>query len=358
MFTLKDDDRDQVKLTIRTGNSARVVNRAHILNMRDKGQTSSEVADLLDYTPRTVINVTNNYLEGGLEKALHDDPRTGRPQEIDDRIQSHIVAVVCSDPPEGFDRWTLELLKERVEKDGLVDSISTESIRIILKEHDLKPWQQQMWCIPDLTDEYIERMESILNAYEQEYDSKNPIICLDEKPVVLQEDKSPSINMEPGKRKKVDYEYKRKGTANMFVAIEPKAGLYFGRVTERRTGSDFAKYLYTVYKRYKDCESITLVMDNLTTHSVNSLINFYGEEKGRRIWDKFDVLFTPKHASWLNQAEIAIGMYARQCLGNSRIPDIEILKKKTNAWLKSINKKRVTINWKFNSQDAKEKFGY
>jgi len=358
MFNLKDDDRNHVKLTIRSASSARIINRAHILNMRDKGLTTAEVADLIECSPRTVINVVNNYIDGGLEKALHDDPRTGRPKEIDDRVQSHVVAVVCSDPPEGFDRWTLELLKQRVEADGIIDAISTESIRVILKEHDLKPWQQRMWCIPELTEEYIERMEQILDVYELEYNPKKPVICLDEKPVVLQEDKSPSIEMEPGKTKKVDYEYRRRGTANVFTVIEPKAGMYINRVTEKRAGSDFAKFLFSIYKKYKHCDKVTLVMDNLSTHTVSSLINFYGEDKGKRIWEKFDVKFTPKHASWLNQAEIAIGMYARQCLGGSRIPDIDLLRKKTSAWNKSMNRKKVTIKWKFNSNDAKDKFGY
>lgn len=358
MFNLNEKDRLEVKHTIRHGDSARLVNRSHILNLRDKGYTSNEVADVLDYTARTVINIVNNYIEGGLQQALTDDPRPGRPPEIDARIESHVVAVVCSEPPEGFDRWTLELLKNRVEHDGIVDSISKESIRIILKEHDLKPWQQKMWCIPNLTEEYKERMEAILDAYELEYNAHQPVICIDEKPVVLHADKSPSMEMEPGKIKKVDDEYIRKGTANVFMAVEPKSGFYFGRVTPTRSGDEFAKFLFTVYKRYKHCEKVTLVMDNLSTHSEKALIRFYGEEKGRRIWQKFDIRFTPKHGSWLNQAEIAIGMYARQYLGNARIPDINTLRKKTNAWFKYMQRKAVIIKWTFNARDAREKFHY
>lgn len=133
MFELSANDCEMIKILTKTGDSARVVNRVHALNLRDKGFTVIEVADFLEVTPRTVINITNNYIEGGITKAIQDDLRIGRPVEIDDRMKSNVVALVCSNPPEGFDRWTLELL-----------TISTESIRLVLKEHDLKPWQQKM----------------------------------------------------------------------------------------------------------------------------------------------------------------------------------------------------------------------
>ena len=331
MLVLREEDQMVVQDVIRRGTSARKISRAHALNLRCKGYTVIETADILELTPRTVINITNKYEESGIERSLNDDPRPGQPIVFDDRIKSKIIALVCSDPPEGFDRWTLELIKETSEKEGFVESISKETVRIILQEHDLKPWRQKMWCIPDLTEEYIERMEKILDIYELEYDSKNPVICVDEKPVVLHEDQSASIEHEPGKVKKVDYEYKRKGTANVFCAVEPKAGVYVERVTERKTGDDFAKFIYSIYRKYKDCKSVTLILDNYGTHTERSLVKFYGEEKGKKIWGKFKIAYTPKHASWLNQAEIAIGMYARQCLGKSRIPTVELLRKKTNA---------------------------
>lgn len=326
--------------------------------MRHKNCTVIEVADFLELTPRTVINICSTYREHGVESALQDDPRPGRPIEFDDRIKSQIVATVCSDPPEGFDRWTLDLLKERIEKDEIVESIGRETIRIILREHDLKPWQQKMWCIPELNEEFIERMEDVLDVYERSYDPKKPVVCLDEKPVVLHEDKKEALPMREGKPKRVDSEYIRKGSVNVFAAVEPLTGTYINRVTPTRKATEFAKFMGSVERKFKDAKKIILVMDNLSTHTEKSLIKYYGEEEGKKLWNRFEVHYTPKHGSWLDQAEIAIGMYQRQCLGKTRIPDIQTLRKKTTAWNRIVNRKKVIINWTFSKRDAREKFNY
>ena len=349
---------NKVTEVIKTGGSGRLFSRAMTLKMKDKNYTNIEIADLLDITPRTVINICGNYLENGLDSALNDDPRPGRPIIFDDRIKSQIVALVCSDPPEAFDRWTLELLQENVVKNKIVDEISKEKIRIILQEHDLKPWQYEMWCIPELDKEFIHRMEDVLDIYERPRDEKFPVICIDEKPIQLLEDKIEPKPLGEGKPKRIDYEYERNGTANIFMSVEPKQGDFHAKVTENRKADEFAKFLSQTEKKYPAAEKIILIMDNLNTHKEKSLIDFYGDEEGRRIWNRFEVHHTPKHASWLNQAEIAIGMYSRQCLGNRRIGDIVDLRKKTNAWVKAINSKNITIEWKFTKTKAKEKFGY
>ena len=318
----------------------------------------AEVADILEITSRTVLNVEDRYEEFGLERALNDDPRPGTPIDFDDRIKSQIVAMVCSDPPEGFDRWTLRLLQGRAISEKIVETISHETIRVILEEHDLKPWQQRSWCVPDLDDEFVERMEDVLKIYEKPYDEGNPVVCVDEKPIQLLADVRPPSGVAPGEVRKVDYEYGRNGTANVFCAVEPLVGCYLDRVTDRRTGDEFAKFIASVARRYESAREITLVMDNLNTHCEKSLVRFYGEEEGKRIWGRFDVHYTPKHGSWLNQAEIAIGMYARQCLGKARIPDVETLRKKTAAWNKIANRRKVIIKWTFSVAKAREKFEY
>lgn len=343
---------------LKTSKSAREIYRANALNLRSKGLTMAEVGDFLEITSRTVYNIESNYETGGLEKALHDDPRPGTPIQHDARVKSHVVATVCSNPPEGFDRWTLELIQNEMLEKNVVDRISREAIRLILKEHDLKPWQQRSWCVPKLDAEFIERMEDVLDLYEKPADSENPLVCLDEKPIQLLDHARPASGIAPGKIEKVDYEYKRKGTCNVFCAVEPKAGNYIAEVTARRTSDDFARFMKSLEERYSHAEKITLVMDNLNTHSLNSLIGLFGEQEGRRIWERFDVHYTPKHGSWLNQAEIAINIYARQCLGRSRIPDIDLLRKRTNAWLRIVNDKRVIIQWTFTKADAKRKFNY
>lgn len=358
MFQLKDADIEAVKHFTKKAETVRVANRAHVLNMRHKGASPIEVADFLELTPRTVSNIRDKYEEEGLNRALHDDPRPGRPPEFDDRVKARIVATVCSDPPEGFDRWTLVLLKDAVEEKGIVQSISKESLRLILREHDLKPWQQKMWCIPELTDEFIERMEDVLDIYELPYNADIPVVCMDEKAVMLHGEYREPLPMEEGKARRIDSEYVRNGSANAFHAVEPKAGRYLTQVTDTRCGARFAEFVGHIAEAYKSAKKIILVMDNLNTHREKSLIDFYGEEEGRKLWSRFDVHHTPKHGSWLNQAEIAIGMYRRQCLGGTRIPDIKTLAKKTAAWTRAINDKKVTINWTFTTEDARGKFDY
>lgn len=355
---IKESDRQRILAVIKKSSDAREIYRANALNLRSKGLTMAEVADFLEITVRTVHNIEKNYEAGGLEKALHDDPRPGQPLQFDDRVKSQIVAIVCSDPPEGFDRWTLELIQEKAVKDGYVASISHESVRLILQEHDLKPWRQRSWCVPDLDEEFIEKMEDVLRVYERKPDPLKPLICLDEKPVQLLEDIRPVSGLSPGSPQKVDFEYKRKGTCSVFCAVNPHEGIYFNKVSERRTSKDFAKFLASLERKHREAKKIVLVMDNLNTHTKKSLTDYYGEDEGVRVWSRFEVHYTPKHGSWLNQAEIAINIYSRQCLGKTRIPDIETLRKKTNAWNKYANRKKVTINWTFNRKAAREKFDY
>jgi len=162
----------------------------------------------------------------------------------------------------------------------------------------------------------------------------------------------------PGDILKKDYEYKRDGSVSVFCAVEPKIGKYMNKVTERRCGSDFAKFIKSLSEIYRYAEKIVLVMDNLATHKEKHLIGYYGDEVGKEIWDRFEIHYTPKHGSWLNQAEIAIGMYSRQCLGDGRIGSLDNLKLQTTAWNKRANKMKVNINWRFTKSKARKSLGY
>jgi len=357
MLYIPPQDKHRILEVIKTG-TPREVTRAHALNMRSKGLSSIEISEFLELTPRTVFNICSAYEEHGVERALVDDPRPGRPLEFDARFEAQVVATVCSDPPEGFDRWTLVLLKERLVEKGIVESVSLEKLRVILREHDLKPWQQRMWCIPKLNDEFIERMEDVLDVYSKAYDEERPVVCIDEKPVMLHGELREPVPMSKGHPKKVDYEYKRNGTANIFAGVEPKTGRYFNKVTATRTGPEYCQFLREIADAYPQAEKIILAQDNLSTHTRTSLTKCLGEHEGNALWERFEVHYTPKHGSWLNQAEIAIGMYQRQCLGGTRIPDIETLEKKTTRWNSAINQRSTTIEWKFSTDDARHKFKY
>jgi transposase len=215
-----------------------------------------------------------------------------------------------------------------------------------------------MWCIAELDEEYIARMEDVLEAYERPYDPAEPVICLDEKPVTLHADVRAPMPAKPGREARRDNEYRRNGTANVFCAVEPKTGRHFTFVTPDRSGFEFAQVMAELACQYPDAKTIHLVMDNLSTHTRKSLTDLYGEELGGEIWDRFTIHYTPKHGSWLNQAEIEIGLYARQCLGKRRIPDLAKLRSESRAWNRRVNRDKVKIKWKFDRDSARQKFGY
>jgi transposase len=248
--TLEKKELDAIKEYLKY-EEPRVIRRANILNCLHLGYSSSAIAGILNVDRRSVTNVANAYIANGLDSALYDDERSGRPIDFDDRERSRIIAMVCSDPPDGSYRWTLDLIVEESQKRSLIGrSISREQVRIILQEHDLKPWQEKMWCIPKLDTEYIKRMENILDIYEQPYDRNKPVVCFDEKPVALISDTRKRIkpDKEGGILKK-DYEYNRNGSVNVFCAVEGKLGKYINKVTKNRTGDEFAKFINTLSKR-------------------------------------------------------------------------------------------------------------
>jgi hypothetical protein len=212
--------------------------------------------------------------------------------------------------------------------------------------------------VPELNDEYIEKMEDVLGTYEQPYDPAEPVVCLDEKPITLHAEVRPPSAAVPGREARRDSEYERCGTANVFCAVEPKAGRHFTFATPDRSAVQFAQVVFELAMQYPDADTIHLVMDNLNIHRRKSLSDLLGEEVGGEVWDRFTVHYTPTHGSWLNQAEIEIGLLSRQCLASRRIPDLKTLRKEVTAWNRDINRRRTRINWKFDRKAARRKFGY
>ena len=215
-----------------------------------------------------------------------------------------------------------------------------------------------MWCVGELNDDYIRKMEDVLETYERPYNPGEPVVCLDEKPVTLHADVRPPTPARPGREARRDSEYERCGTANVFCAVEPKAGRHFTYPTPDRSGFEFARVACDLALQYPGAETIHLVMDNLNIHTRKMLTDAFGVEFGGEVWDRFTVHYTPTHGSWLNQAEIEIGLFARQCLGTRRIPDLETLRREARAWNLRINRARTKINWKFNRKAARRKFDY
>jgi transposase len=286
----------------------KVYRRALILKSIHLGHTQISIAELGLAKERTVRDVIDRFKDGGLESALYDRPRTGQPRKFNRRQEEKIAAIACTSPPEGQARWTLDLIKEASEKNKIVDKISRESLRVLLASREIKPWRHKMWCIPNINDEFIRCMEDVLRIYERPFDPKKPVVCLDEKPIQLLGSLRPAI---VGKITKQDYEYKRNGVVNAFCAVEPKAGKHFVMIRQRKTMRDFAIFVRKIIEAYPRAKKIHLVMDNLGTHNKKALIETFGKKLGKKLWRKIVPHYTPKHASWLNQAEIEIGMFNR-----------------------------------------------
>jgi transposase len=352
---LNKKDSKKIDKILQSEKELRIFKRALVLRAIDLGFTQNSIEKLGVFKERTVRNLMSKYSSGGLDYALNDRPRTGQPRKFTRRQEEKITAIACTAPPEGQSRWTLDLIKEVTEKENIVKKISREALRILLASREIKPWRHKMWCIPKVDEEFIRCMEDVLEIYEREYDPREPVVCIDEKPTQLLESCRPDI---AGKIIKKDYEYVRKGVVNAFCGIEPKAGKHFLLIRERKTMKDFAVFVRDIIAAYPKAKKIHLVMDNLGTHKEKALIERFGKKEGRRLWKKIVPHYTPKHASWLNQAEIEISMFSRSCLGKNRVGDIGTLRKNAAAWKKRMNRKKVKIDWTFSRRKARVKFKY
>jgi len=198
-------------------------------------------------------------------------------------------------------------------------------------------------------------MEQVLDVYKRPYNSDFPIVCMDESPKQLIRETKTSMPMKPGSDAKVDFEYERCGVVNMFIASEPLKGKRYVEVRERRTKIDWAIFIKRIADEwYNTAEKIILVMDNLATHKASALYETYEPQEAKRIWDRFEFIYTPKHGSWLNMAEIELNVLMGQCL-NRRIDNIKTMTEEVKAWENYRNNKKAIIDWQFTTQDARVK---
>jgi len=200
----------------------------------------------------------------------------------------------------------------------------------------------------------VANMEKVLDIYKKLLDPRYPVVCMDESPRQLISETRVPILAEPGRPARHDYEYRRNGVCNIFLACEPLAGKRMVRVTDKRTKSDWAYFIEEIAETYKAAHKITLVMDNLNTHNPGSLYETFSPKKAKELWDRFEFIYTPKHGSWLNMAEIELNVLNGQCL-NRRIDNIETIERQTTAWQNHRNNKDAKVNWQFTADDARIK---
>jgi len=214
-----------------------------------------------------------------------------------------------------------------------------------------------MWCIGAMTQEYRERMYALLELYARPMSKTEPVICIDEKSLQLIGHSRAPLHMKAASPTKQDYEYVRNGTTNLFVAVEPKGGKRIVSVTERRGKIDFVAFITELLTgAYAKARRIHLVLDNLNTHFRKCFDDVLGQRAANKLLRRVEFHYTPKHASWLNMAEIEIGILARQCL-NRRIANRNALQTEVDAWQEARNADRRTIKWSFTRQEADRKLG-
>jgi transposase len=356
--TLETEERDALEAMVRGGKcSARRLKRAQILLAAERGSTDEVIATNVVVGTSTVFRTKRRFVEEGFEAALNEQPRPGASRKLDTKDEALLIAIACSDPPSGRARWTLSLLADEMVRLTQHESVSAETVRRRLAENELKPWLKKMWCIPKVDHEFVARMENVLELYAERANPKRPVVCFDETPRQLIGEARVPVAPKPGRPSRVDYEYVRNGTANVFMMIDAHRPWRCAKVTDQRTALDFAECMRDlVDTHYPNADRIRVVLDNLSTHTAGSLYVAFEPEEARRILRKVEFHYTPTHASWLNMVEIEIGVMVSQCL-DRRIATKEILIAEVRAWERARNRDHARIKWMFTVERARKKLG-
>jgi transposase len=337
--------------------AARKLKRAQILLAADAGARDEAIATSVGVGGSTVYRTKQRFVLGNLAAALSEQPRPGASRKLSGKEEALLVATACSSPPVGRARWTLELLAGELVRLTEHNSVSRETVRRRLGENDLKPWRKDMWCIPQVDAEYVARMEDVLDLYAEQPAPKRPVVCFDESPTQLIGEVRQPIPAEPGQFERYDCEYKRNGTANLFVFLDVHRPWRKVKVTDSRAAVDFAACMRDLTDvHFPKAERIRVVLDNLSTHSAGALYQAFPAAEARRVLRRLEFHYVPKHASWLNMVEIEIGVLRSQCL-DRRIASREQLVSESAAWERARNASGARIKWMFTTKKARAKMG-
>jgi transposase len=353
---LSEAERAQLTALLNGGkHAARKIKRAQILLAADAGVSDDVIASSVSVGGSTVYRTKRRFVEGNLEMALSEEARPGAARKLSGKETALLVATACSNPPEGRKRWTLDLLTDAMVRLTEHEALSRETVRRRLAEDDLKPWRRDMWCIPQVDGAYVARMEDVLDLYAEEADPKRPVVCFDESPTQLIGEVREPIPAEPGQPERYDCEYRRNGTANLFVFLDAHKSWRHVKVTQQRTAQDFAACMRDLADtHYPDAERIRVVLDNLSTHTAGALYDTFPASEAHRILQRLEFHYTPKHASWLNMVEIEIGVLRGQCL-DRRIGERDVLVSEIKAWQRQRNASGARIKWHFTTEKARDK---
>jgi transposase len=355
---LSEAERIALQTLLRGGrHAARKLKRAQILLAAEAGVPDEIIAQTLGVGGSTVYRTKRRFVEGNLDKALHEEPRPGARRKLTGQEEALLVATACSRPPEGRARWTIELLAGEMVRLTEHESLSRETVRQRLAENEIKPWREKMWCVPKIDGAYVARMEDVLDLYAEPPDPARPVVCLDESPVQLIGEVRQPIAAAPGQVERVDYEDRRCGTVNLFVAVDAHRPWRKVSVTQKRAAQDYAERLRELVDvDYPDATCIRVVQDNLSTHTPGALYETFPAPEAHRILERLEFHDTPKHASWLNMVEIEIGVLKGQCL-DRRIDNHAELAREIAAWERRRNAAGARVKWMFTTETARAKMG-
>ncbi|HKQ88937.1 MAG TPA: IS630 family transposase [Candidatus Acidoferrales bacterium] len=361
---LSADEREQLQALIRKGkSSAKRLLKARILLKADvseagEGWSDSRIIKALETSVSMVYRVRKQLVEEGLEAVLSRKQRAtpAVPRIFDGEKEAKLIALACSKPPKGRVRWTLRLLENKVVELGIVDRASDSTIGRTPKKNALKPHRRQCWVIPPKANSaFVAAMEDVLAVYTRPHDPDCPLVCLDETSKQLLAETRVPIPMKAGRAARFDYEYERNGTANLFMMFAPLEGWRHVKVTDRHTAVDYAHVLKDLADiHFPRARTIVLVQDNLNIHSKAALYEAFPAAEARRLVERFEWHYTPKHGSWLDLAESELAVLTSQCL-DRRIPDKQTLIDEIAAWEQQRNANHAKANWHFTTPKARVK---
>src|SRR3982074_71993 len=358
---LSGEEREQLEALIRKGKSpAQRLLKARILLKADvseagEGWSDSRIIKALDTSVSMVYRVRKQLAEEGFEAVLSRKQRAtpAVARIFDGEREAKLIAVACSKPPKGRARWTLRLLENKVVELGIVDRASDSTIGRTLKKTFSSPIADSAGSSRRRpTARSVAAMEDVLAVYTRPRDPDYPLVCLDETSKQLLAETRVPIPMKPGRPARCDYEYERNGTANLFMMFAPLEGWRHIKVTDRHTAVDYAHVLKDLADvHFSNAKTIVLLQDNLNIHSKASLYEAFPAAEARRLVERFEWHYTPKHGSWLDLAESELGVLSSQCL-DRRIPDKQTLVEEIAAWEHDRNANHAKANWHFSTSNA------
>ena len=319
--------------------AARVLMKARILLKADvsengPGWSDQRIAEALETSHPTVVRTRRQLVEEGLDAASSRKKSSWSPPRTFDGVaEAKLIALACSEPQPGHARWTLKLLEKKVVELGIVEVASDTTIYRTLNKNEVKPHKSRYWVIPpEACAAFVSAMEKVLEVYARLHDPARPLVCLDETSRQLIRETRTPLPHGPGREARVDYEYERAGVVNLLMLFAPLEGWREVSVRDRRTAFDYAHVLRELADvHFPSTDKITLVQDNINTQNDMSLYKTFPADEARRIANRFEWHYTPKHGSWLNMAECELSALSRQCLAR-RIPDKATLTTEVEAW--------------------------